>query len=235
MWPAVVCGGLRFSDLPLRLVLISSLLGRQPTGDARHKPISGLSLLSARPAVTFPASELHLRWPLHCLANRGTYMLHLVMLHMSGSSVQGVRGQAAEQQQQQYWWNVILGDVVVMFNVGDSRHRVNTDRVTQVNDTHNSRTTVAWRRSSEYRELAKDCDFDRSTETPASTRSIGFISRIKCYASRRGRGALARGLDPRCKHVMIDTSVIQCLASLTDTHGAVHTSCELWVHKYERN
>jgi len=37
-------------------VLISSFWGRQPAADISHKPSSRLSLLSVRPAVTFPAS-----------------------------------------------------------------------------------------------------------------------------------------------------------------------------------
>jgi len=37
--------------------------GRKPTGDVSHIPSSRLSLLSARLAVTFPASEYHHPWP----------------------------------------------------------------------------------------------------------------------------------------------------------------------------
>jgi len=40
-------------------VLMSGFLDRQPTGDVSHTPSSRLPLLSARPAVTFPASERH--------------------------------------------------------------------------------------------------------------------------------------------------------------------------------
>jgi len=36
----------------------------QPTGDISHRPSSRLSLLSARPAVTFPASDRHRPWPI---------------------------------------------------------------------------------------------------------------------------------------------------------------------------
>jgi len=42
---------------PQELVLISGLLGKQPTGDVSHKRSSRLPLPSATPAVTFPASE----------------------------------------------------------------------------------------------------------------------------------------------------------------------------------
>ena len=42
--------------------LLESLLGRQPAGDISHKPSSRLPLLSAKPAVTFPASERHRPW-----------------------------------------------------------------------------------------------------------------------------------------------------------------------------
>jgi len=41
---------------PYSLVLISGLQGRQPAGDISRKPGSRLPLLSAMPAVTFPAS-----------------------------------------------------------------------------------------------------------------------------------------------------------------------------------
>jgi len=47
---------------PLEPGLISGFQGRQPAGDVRHKPSSRPSLLSARPAVTFPVSELHCPW-----------------------------------------------------------------------------------------------------------------------------------------------------------------------------
>jgi len=43
-----------------RTVLISSFQGRQPTGDISHNPSSRMPLLSARTAVTFPASPT---WP----------------------------------------------------------------------------------------------------------------------------------------------------------------------------
>ena len=39
-----------------------SLLSRQPTDEVSQKPSSNLPLLSARPGVTFPASELHHFW-----------------------------------------------------------------------------------------------------------------------------------------------------------------------------
>ena len=43
-------------------MLIFSLLGRPPTGDVSHNSSNTLPLLSSRPAVTFPASELHPLW-----------------------------------------------------------------------------------------------------------------------------------------------------------------------------
>ena len=41
----------------------SGLLDGQPAGEVSHKPISRLTLLSTRPAVTFPASVRHQPWP----------------------------------------------------------------------------------------------------------------------------------------------------------------------------
>jgi len=43
-------------------VLISGLLGRQPTGDASRKPSIRLPLLSDKPTVIFPASMRHRSW-----------------------------------------------------------------------------------------------------------------------------------------------------------------------------
>ena len=46
-----------------RVLELIPVLGSQPAGDVSHKPDGRLSLLSARPTVTFQ---------LRCLVNRGT-------------------------------------------------------------------------------------------------------------------------------------------------------------------
>jgi len=62
---------------------------RQPTTDNNHKTSSRMSLLSARPTVTFPASERHRHWPAvilllgeqrhtgHCIESRSLHSVQI--------------------------------------------------------------------------------------------------------------------------------------------------------------
>ena len=50
--------GSPYSTAERRVLELIPVLGSQPAGDASHKPGDRLPLLSARPAVTFPAHRL---------------------------------------------------------------------------------------------------------------------------------------------------------------------------------
>jgi len=64
-WSAVVCGGLRFSDLPPSVGPGSDpgVQAASPQVTVSHPPDGRLPLLSARLAVTSPAAEHHRLWP----------------------------------------------------------------------------------------------------------------------------------------------------------------------------
>jgi len=100
-------------------------IGRQSTGDVSYKPSSRLPLVSARPAVTFPASERHRPWLVYTDLNRDAcvWTTCLGPLRDSGTAEDRTIERATSRPLVQH-----PADCVTIPRVRDLFNRQNSDR-----------------------------------------------------------------------------------------------------------